>query len=460
MSFLETGRHVMQGLSKTFGALLTIGCLFGVGASALAQPLTEVQLNMAFYGPEQKMYLTVSSSGPFEGYFVAHPETLVVPGYNSSIVITEEMVANGQPALLNFELEDPDGIPVGTSIVFHCDIWEYNPLSDEFQLRGPVEDELTVVGRNGWDYDWDCDPYVPDEVSTDPMFDFCMWLCHRTYVIPIVCHQPLQGVPLFRIRPGCDEDLEIDPEHEYSTCSWDTCSNDADETVLSWHVVITDTANCNAFLVIIYCDAAPGCACLKAPDWILPVDLTAFNAFAGNGYVDIRWTTATETDNDHFDIWRRVEGQTWTRIAQDIEGHGTTSEPHSYSYRDASVTPGVAYEYRLESVDINGQRHQYDNIAAATPYSAEVPAAYDLRQNYPNPFNASTSFEFTLREGGWMSLKIHDLLGREVATVVEGNLEARRHQVTWSADGLPSGIYLYTLNAGEFTQTRKMLLLK
>ncbi len=105
----------------------------------------------------------------------------------------------------------------------------------------------------------------------------------------------------------------------------------------------------------------------------------------------------------------------------------------------------------------------YDNqfvITGVEEVSAPLPSAYSLQQNYPNPFNPSTSFEFSIPRDEFVSLKIYNLLGKEVATVVQETLPAGRHRVAWESAGLPSGIYFYRLQAGAFSQTRKLTLLR
>jgi photosystem II stability/assembly factor-like uncharacterized protein len=90
----------------------------------------------------------------------------------------------------------------------------------------------------------------------------------------------------------------------------------------------------------------------------------------------------------------------------------------------------------------------------------ELPKSYALRQNYPNPFNPSTTIEFALPHSGYIYLKVHNVLGEEVATLIDGDHDAGTFKATWDASGLPSGVYFYRLTAGDFTQTRQMLLLK
>ncbi|MCI0698427.1 T9SS type A sorting domain-containing protein [candidate division KSB1 bacterium] len=79
-----------------------------------------------------------------------------------------------------------------------------------------------------------------------------------------------------------------------------------------------------------------------------------------------------------------------------------------------------------------------------------------MEQNYPNPFNPGTTFDFTIPHDEFVSLKIYNLLGEEVAVVVKENLAAGRYNRKWSPAGLPSGIYFYRFQAGAFVQTRKL----
>jgi aminopeptidase N len=85
---------------------------------------------------------------------------------------------------------------------------------------------------------------------------------------------------------------------------------------------------------------------------------------------------------------------------------------------------------------------------------------YSLEQNYPNPFNPSTKIKYQIADAGFVSLRVYDMLGNEVATLVNQDKSIGSYEVDFNASNLPSGIYFYTLNAGEFSQTRKMILLK
>jgi choice-of-anchor B domain-containing protein len=99
----------------------------------------------------------------------------------------------------------------------------------------------------------------------------------------------------------------------------------------------------------------------------------------------------------------------------------------------------------------------------AGPLSAnepEVPTTYRLEQNFPNPFNPSTVIGYVIPKSGYVSLKIYDVLGQEIATLVSEEQQTGMHQTRWEAQGLSSGVYYYRLQAGTFTDTKKLLLLR
>lgn len=89
-----------------------------------------------------------------------------------------------------------------------------------------------------------------------------------------------------------------------------------------------------------------------------------------------------------------------------------------------------------------------------------IPANYSLEQNYPNPFNPSTKINFSIPKSGMVDLRVFDILGREVAALINGMTQAGTHSVEFNASELSSGVYLYTLKAGDFKATKKMLLIK
>jgi hypothetical protein len=182
--------------------------------------------------------------------------------------------------------------------------------------------------------------------------------------------------------------------------------------------------------------------------------LTSFTANASNGNVELNWQTATEVNNQGFEIERRTETSEFRTIGF-VEGNGTTTEPRSYSYLDKTVEQGVTY-YRLKQIDFDGT-YAYSDVVEV---NATGPLSFDLSQNYPNPFNPSTIIKYSIPESGNVKLSVYNLVGEEVAVLVNGFSQAGTFDVTFNASNLPSGVYLYKLQSANSVQTRKMMLLK
>jgi len=89
-----------------------------------------------------------------------------------------------------------------------------------------------------------------------------------------------------------------------------------------------------------------------------------------------------------------------------------------------------------------------------------MPTSYALSQNYPNPFNPSTKIAFDLPVASHVELTIYNVLGQKVEMLVDGDMEAGSHEVTWDASPYSSGIYFYRISAKNFTETKKMMMLK
>jgi hypothetical protein len=191
----------------------------------------------------------------------------------------------------------------------------------------------------------------------------------------------------------------------------------------------------------------------------IPVELTSFTANVVDENVVLSWATATETNNQGFEIERSVDGLSFINIGY-VPGFGTTTEPNSYSYTDQSVTSGKYY-YRLKQIDFDGS-FTYSGVVEA---DVSLPAEFSLEQNYPNPFNPATTIEFSLPADAQVKISVYNLVGEKVAEVVNKDFAAGNHRIEFNASQLTSGVYLYKLDAVDITgknyySIKKMTLLK
>ncbi|NUN10637.1 MAG: T9SS type A sorting domain-containing protein [Ignavibacteriaceae bacterium] len=183
----------------------------------------------------------------------------------------------------------------------------------------------------------------------------------------------------------------------------------------------------------------------------VPVELTSFTASVTDGGVVLNWSTATEVNNRGFEIEKSENGN-WNVIGY-VEGNGTVTSTRNYTFTD--VTAPGKYSYRLKQIDFDGS-FTYSN-AVETEF---MPSEFSLGQNYPNPFNPETKISFTLPVQENVTIKIFDLTGKEVKTLVNGKMEAGKHSLTLNAEGLSSGVYFYQMTAGSFTSVKKLSVLK
>lgn len=187
---------------------------------------------------------------------------------------------------------------------------------------------------------------------------------------------------------------------------------------------------------------------------IVPVELVQFSATSNNSSVELNWKTTTEINNSGFEIQRATEDLNFASIGF-IPGFGTSTESHSYSFIDNNIKSGK-YSYRLKQIDLDGS-HKYSEIVDVELIQ---PIQFKLEQNYPNPFNPSTKINYQIPISGFVNLKVYDVLGTEIATLVNEEKPAGGFDIEFNAAGLPSGIYFYNLSTSSFSQTNKMVLLK
>ena len=320
--------------------------------------------------------------------------------------------------------------------------------------------------------DEDCVPgdsvvlLVPGDSQPWPYISisFCLDFCEgATYILraPMCGNETIAMPPLLMWTPGCAA--------EYSECERPDCAPTADvvgipdfiwnPTIPAWETVIL-------FLP----GGQEGCACVttffglgliwSGECWWLSVELMSFTAMPYGEDIQIEFTTASETDNDYFEIWRgqSPEGE-FIKIAE-LPSQGNGPSGHHYSYVDADVTIGTTYWYYLADVDLQGNRTEHRDRMTSARVETSMPLDYALFQNYPNPFNASTEISYAIPEVGHVTLRVFNAAGQEVTTLVNEEQPAGNYRLGFDAAKLPSGIYIFALEVNAMRAAHKMVLVR
>ena len=206
---------------------------------------------------------------------------------------------------------------------------------------------------------------------------------------------------------------------------------------------------------------------------IIPVELASFTANTSGNEVHLSWATASEKNNYGFEVEGKKLGDRsqeleWETISF-IDGHGTTTETNYYTFVEKEL-PAGKYSYRLKQIDYDGS-FKYSDVVEV---EIGLPDEFSLLQNYPNPFNPTTKIRYSIstspqsppyqggeaKQGWLVQLKVYNVLGKEVATLVNEQKPAGNYTVEFNASNLSSGIYYYKLQAGNYSEIKKMILLK
>lgn len=231
----------------------------------------------------------------------------------------------------------------------------------------------------------------------------------------------------------CSVSLTVASQTGISNLSWNTLNSGMSSTIISQVIISSYFGS----------DVLP-----------LPVELSSFKANQSGEKVVLNWKTATEVQNAGFGIERKGNNSEWKQIGF-LKGAGNSSQAHEYSYKDLP-SGDTKFQYRLKQVDLNGR----NNYSAVVNVKLEIPANYTLEQNYPNPFNPNTNIKFELPKDSHVTLKVYNMLGQEVAELVNEDFAAGYQSVVFDASKIASGTYLYRLEAGNFVQVKKMIVLK
>jgi len=186
----------------------------------------------------------------------------------------------------------------------------------------------------------------------------------------------------------------------------------------------------------------------------LPVELISFSGKAKGSHIYLNWSTATEVNNYGFEIERKTENTDWIKVGF-VAGNGNSNSPKEYSFNDKPLF-GKVFKYRLKQIDTDG-KFAYSSEIEVQP---GISVKFSVSQNFPNPFNPTTRIEFTIPSDNKVEVKVYSVLGTEIATLLNEYKEAGSYSIDFSASNLVSGVYLYRITSGKYSEIKKMILLR
>jgi subtilisin-like proprotein convertase family protein len=234
-----------------------------------------------------------------------------------------------------------------------------------------------------------------------------------------------------------------------------------------WKLHVSDNALVDVGSVNCWTLAVSSTVCTPGPGdcTALPIQLAHFSGtIVNSSSVQLDWMTISELNNYGFEVQKSTElhGTFQTIPGSFIAGHGTTNEPQYYSFVDVAPQSRTLF-YRLKQMDLDGSVHYSDPIqvdVATGVDEGRLPTEFSLSQNFPNPFNPSTEIQYGLPVTSEVKVEVLNTLGQRVAVLVNGKQEAGYHTATFENQTLSSGVYFYTIEAGQFRACKKLLLLR
>jgi len=195
---------------------------------------------------------------------------------------------------------------------------------------------------------------------------------------------------------------------------------------------------------------------ISDPGGVNHVEMKTFSGMIQSNNVNLKWITSKEINCSGYEIFRMdIKNGIW-QIIGFIEGRNNNYETE-YSFSDKNLQSGN-YHYKLRQIDYNGNDALYylNEII-----NIGVPSKLTLAQNFPNPFNPVTKINFSLPENSRVTLKIYDVKGKEIAVLINNEMQsANYYTVEFNGRNLASGVYFYSLQAGNLSVIKKMILLK
>lgn len=190
----------------------------------------------------------------------------------------------------------------------------------------------------------------------------------------------------------------------------------------------------------------------------LPVVLSFFNSNVNENKVFLKWQTVEEINNSGFEIQRKKitdNNDCWSRVGF-VQGHGTINIPQTYCFNETIHSVG-GYNYRLKQIDYNSNFEFYNlnsDVIIGRPVSSF------LHQNYPNPSNPLTKIDYQMNKPGNIKISVYDIAGKEITVLVKEFKDAGYYSVTFDGSYHSTGVYFYKIKTDDFSETRKMILVK
>ena len=197
-----------------------------------------------------------------------------------------------------------------------------------------------------------------------------------------------------------------------------------------------------------------------------PVELASFGGALIDDRVVLNWTTASQTNNAGWRVLRSVDGETYEQVGEFVTGAGTSDALQDYAFQDGELPLAEKVFYVLEQIDLDGTARRSDRVEMLLGARFLVPPPTEFAVGaYPNPFNPSTTVTYDLPSDQMVSIVIYDAIGQEVRRLVSAQRSAGRYTVQWDArdsqgHSVGSGVYIAKIEAGPFSASQKMLLLK
>ena len=226
---------------------------------------------------------------------------------------------------------------------------------------------------------------------------------------------------------------------------------------LSWRLVTPHETYVNTFANHDpWCDYLAVKNAIDPPDIALSVELTSFTAKQEGNHVKLTWSTLTEFENTGFEIEKRLSSsEIWNKLAF-IPGAGNSNSKKDYSFWDKSISNSGKYFYRLKQINFDNTYSYSDELEIDVNLILE----YSLEQNYPNPFNPSTTITYSIPQDGFVQLKLFNLLGELVKSLVNEFQTAGIYKINFTAEEINSGIYFYKLETNGYSSIRKMTVIR